>query len=61
LIEAGSLPHERVTTGTLENLADRFERDGVGSPALLVIGEVVNVREQLAELAARAQEQEATR
>ncbi|MFT3843237.1 MAG: uroporphyrinogen-III C-methyltransferase [Myxococcaceae bacterium] len=62
LIEAGSLPHQRITTGTLENLADRFERDGVGSPALLVIGEVVNVREQLDALYAEAQQhQEAIR
>jgi len=54
LIEAGSLPRQRVVTGTLADLADKFERDGVGSPALLVVGEVVNVRDQLQTLLAEA-------
>ena len=52
VIERGSLPGERVTTGTLADIAVRARLAGVRSPATIVIGDVVHVREQLAGRAA---------
>jgi uroporphyrinogen III methyltransferase / synthase len=45
VIQWGSLPEQRVATGALANIAERA-RD-VESPAITVIGEVVNLRESL--------------
>jgi siroheme synthase len=47
LIEKGTLPGERVVTGTLATIAEDAIRAGIGAPAILVIGEVVQVRERL--------------
>ena len=48
LIERGTLPGERVITTDLENLARRARDEGVRSPAILVVGEVVALRYPLA-------------
>lgn len=40
VIENGTLPTQRVVKGRLEGLADLVRREGIGSPALIVIGEV---------------------
>lgn len=50
VIEAGSLPEERVTVSSLAELPDVAARAVIGSPALLVIGEVVALRAQLTSL-----------
>jgi uroporphyrinogen III methyltransferase/synthase len=42
-----SFPHQRTVVGTLANIADRAIDAGVGSPSLLVVGDVVGLREQL--------------
>lgn len=47
VIQAGTLPSQRVVTGTLSTIAERVEAEGLGAPALIVVGEVVRLREQL--------------
>jgi len=47
VIEKGTRPGERVLTGTLATLAEDAARAEIGAPAILVIGEVVRVRESL--------------
>ncbi|HJZ88383.1 MAG TPA: uroporphyrinogen-III C-methyltransferase [Polyangia bacterium] len=47
LIEWGTLPRQRVVTGTLADLAARAEAAGLQPPAMLVVGDVVRLRERL--------------
>jgi uroporphyrin-III C-methyltransferase len=49
VIEQGTYANERTVTGTLGDIAEIATREGVGAPATIVIGEVVRVREALAE------------
>jgi uroporphyrinogen III methyltransferase/synthase len=46
-IERGTMPGQRTVTATLGTLAAAVEREGVGAPALIVVGPVVERREQL--------------
>jgi uroporphyrinogen III methyltransferase/synthase len=48
LIEWGTLPRQRVVVGTLADLAERAAAENMGPPALLVVGDVVALRERLA-------------
>lgn len=52
LISRGTLPDERVVTAALAEIPERAA--GVLSPALVVVGEVVRLREKVAEAAAVA-------
>ena len=54
VVEAGSLPGQRVIVGTLATIAALAADAAVGSPALTVVGDVVLVREELARLRAEA-------
>lgn len=47
LIENGCCPQQRVIRGQLHDLANMVEREAVQSPALIVVGQVVNLAEQL--------------
>ena len=47
LIESGTLPRQRTVTGTLLDLPSRVVEAGLGPPALLVVGEVVERRSAL--------------
>ena len=47
VIERGTLPEERVVVGTLGDIAKRAEEAGLGSPATIVVGEVVRLRERI--------------
>lgn len=47
LIEKGCTPQQRVVRGTIDSLPELAQREQVKSPALIVIGEVVNLAEQL--------------
>lgn len=47
VISAGTHPEQVVVVGTLANLAERASEAAVRSPALVVIGEVVRLRERL--------------
>ena len=46
VISKGTTPEQKVIVGTLENILEKSR--GVPTPALIVVGEVVNLREQLA-------------
>jgi len=41
LIQNGSLPNERIALGTVDTILEETARNGVGVPAVIVIGEVV--------------------
>jgi uroporphyrinogen III methyltransferase/synthase len=52
-VERGTMDGQRTVVGTLGTLAETVEREGVGAPALIVIGPVVQRRETLAWLEQR--------
>ena len=54
IVEAGTWEHQRVVEATLGEIAARANAAAVGSPALLVVGEVVALRSALAPLHQRA-------
>ncbi|SFD29289.1 uroporphyrin-III C-methyltransferase [Pseudoalteromonas denitrificans DSM 6059] len=47
IVENGTRQNQRVITGTLSELATLIEKEAVQSPALLIIGEVAQLHEQL--------------
>ena len=47
LVEQGTTQSQRVLEGTLDTLAGRAEGAGARAPALLIVGEVVRLRERL--------------
>lgn len=47
VISRGTLPEERVVVTTLGGLAEAVAREGLATPALVVVGEVVRLREAL--------------
>jgi uroporphyrin-III C-methyltransferase/precorrin-2 dehydrogenase/sirohydrochlorin ferrochelatase len=47
LIQQGTTPQQRVLTGTLATLPDIVHRSDVKAPTLIIIGEVVRLRERL--------------
>lgn len=47
VVASGTLPHQRTVTGTLATIARMAEDAGLAPPAILVVGEVVRVRELL--------------
>jgi uroporphyrinogen III methyltransferase / synthase len=52
-VERGTMAGQRTVTATLGTLAAAVEREGVGAPALIVVGPVVGRRESLAWLERR--------
>ena len=48
LIQQGTTPQQRVITSTLAELPERVTREKVAAPTLLIVGEVVQLREKLA-------------
>ncbi|MDX6608503.1 MAG: uroporphyrinogen methyltransferase / synthase [Solirubrobacterales bacterium] len=46
-VERGTMDGQRTVVATLATLADAVERDGIGAPALIVVGPVVKRRESL--------------
>ena len=47
LIRWGTRPEQQVVTGTLENIVERVEKVGLKSPAIIIVGKVVSLREKL--------------
>jgi uroporphyrin-III C-methyltransferase/precorrin-2 dehydrogenase/sirohydrochlorin ferrochelatase len=47
IIEDGTRPSQRVVSGVLGELPELIERNGITSPALVVIGEVAALTNQL--------------
>jgi uroporphyrinogen III methyltransferase/synthase len=52
-VERGTMDGQRTVVATLDSLADAVEREGIGAPALIVVGSVVQRREALAWLERR--------
>jgi uroporphyrinogen III methyltransferase/synthase len=48
VVEAGTLPRQRVLTGTLETIGERSRAAGISSPAIIVVGAVAALAERLA-------------
>jgi len=48
IIEKGTTPDQRVITGTLSDLPARVAAEALQSPCLIIVGEVVRLRESLA-------------
>jgi len=49
IVERGGWPEQRMIRGTLADIADLAEREGIESPAVLVVGDVVLLSRQLAQ------------
>jgi len=47
LVQSGTTPQQRVLTGTLQTLPDIVRRSNVKAPTLIIIGDVVTLRERL--------------
>lgn len=47
IIENGTLPDQKTVSGTLEDIAAKAKRENIGTPALIVVGEVVNYHQTL--------------
>lgn len=47
VIQQGTTARQRVVTGTLETIADRVKEAGITTPAVILAGEVVSLREKL--------------
>lgn len=48
VVQDGSIASQKVVVGTLSDIAERVAREGLASPSLTIIGEVVKLREHLA-------------
>ncbi|MDT4885680.1 Siroheme synthase [compost metagenome] len=48
LIQQGTTPNQRVFTGTLANLPELVAEHQVHAPTLVIVGEVVQLRDKLA-------------
>jgi len=47
VVQNAATPHQRTITATLADIADRAARAGIQPPAMLIVGNVVKLREQL--------------
>jgi len=47
LVQQGTTPQQRVLTSTLDGLGDLVRRSDVKAPTLIIIGEVVRLRDRL--------------
>jgi len=46
LIQNGSLPNEKIAIGQVHNIAEITDNEGIGTPAIIVIGEVVGLHSE---------------
>jgi uroporphyrinogen III methyltransferase / synthase len=47
VIQSATRPEQRVVVGTLADIADRVRDAGIGTPALVIVGDVVRLRETM--------------
>ncbi|MDA1191325.1 MAG: uroporphyrinogen-III C-methyltransferase [Candidatus Poribacteria bacterium] len=47
VVQWGTTPRQRTVVGSLATIADDVKRAGIGSPAIIVVGEVARLRERL--------------
>ena len=52
LVSRGTTPEQEVVSGTLEDIVDKVQQSAVQAPTLVIIGEVVGLREKLDWMAA---------
>ncbi|MBL4623018.1 MAG: uroporphyrinogen-III C-methyltransferase, partial [Immundisolibacteraceae bacterium] len=57
LVESGTLASQRVFTGTLATLPDELDQHHVKAPTLIIIGEVVGLKDQLEWFRSTAEQQ----
>jgi len=57
VIENGTRAGQRVITGTLESLLDKTLEAGIKSPALIIVGSVVSLRDKLSWFANRPKDE----
>lgn len=50
VIQNGSLRSQRMTVGTVDNIADKVRKLEIANPAIIVLGEVVNHRQQIQDI-----------
>ncbi len=48
IVANGTRPSQRTVTGTLATIADLAEREGLGAPAIVIVGAVVGLRDTVA-------------
>ncbi|MBO8144548.1 MAG: uroporphyrinogen-III C-methyltransferase [Thermodesulfobacterium sp.] len=46
VIQWGTLPKQKTATGTLKNIVEKVKEKGITAPAIIIIGEVVKLREK---------------
>jgi len=46
VIQWGTLPKQKTATGTLKNIVERVKEKGITAPAIIIVGEVVELREK---------------
>ncbi|WP_200763985.1 uroporphyrinogen-III C-methyltransferase [Nitrosophilus alvini] len=47
VIQEGTTNNQKVAVGTLENIVETVKKEGIGTPALIIVGQVVSLREDL--------------
>ena len=47
LIHRGTVPEQRTVVGTLQDIAERAQKERLKPPAIIVVGDIVKLREQL--------------
>jgi len=47
VVQWGARPEQRTVVGTLETIADEVEKAGLSNPAIIIVGEVVALRDKL--------------
>jgi len=58
IIQNGTLPNEKIVTGAVKNIVARVNKEKIGSPAIIVIGESVNWRNAFAKTTNKTQKNE---
>jgi uroporphyrinogen III methyltransferase/synthase len=47
LIHRGTVPAQKTVVGTLQDIAERAQKEGMKPPAIIVVGDIVSLREEL--------------
>jgi uroporphyrinogen III methyltransferase / synthase len=47
IVQNGTRPEQKTVTGTLQNIVEKATIEGISSPAVILVGEVVGLREKL--------------
>ena len=47
VVHRGTVPEQKTVVGTLQDIAERAQKEGMKPPAIIVVGDIVNLREHL--------------